>query len=230
MGLAFDSGHYLALRDMSATSIGPAYRAVWHRDQGGRWSIFTTVAPHLSCPRYFGAAAAHIEQVQSIAVQWTGDHTFEVRMGTRLDWVVSLGATVPTRMMSTMGRAMPAQAWRSEGLLGGMGPMAEATLRSGRIRLHGSTPNGQHFRAAPVQIWRVIGSRAVLDGADLGDPGPLDRQTHLADFWMPQRGIFFVGAFVTAATDPGIVAAVAARAAAEPGPAMDLSARPRGHG
>ena len=75
MGLAFASGHYLALRDMSATSIGPAYRAVWHRDPGGRWSIFTTVAPQLSCPRYFGAAAAHIEQVQSIAVQWTGDHT-----------------------------------------------------------------------------------------------------------------------------------------------------------
>ena len=32
MGMPFASGHYLALRDMVASSVGPAYRAIWHRD------------------------------------------------------------------------------------------------------------------------------------------------------------------------------------------------------
>ena len=35
MGMPFASGHYLALRDMVATSVGPAYRAIWHRDPDG---------------------------------------------------------------------------------------------------------------------------------------------------------------------------------------------------
>jgi len=225
MGLAFDRGHYLALRDMSATSIGPAYRAVWHRDPSGSWSIFTTVAPELSCPRYFGEAASHIEQVDGISVTWTDDHAFRVRMGPRLDWQVTLGRTAPTAMMSAMGRAMPDIAWRSEALLAGMGPMAGAVLRSGRVRLHGNTPNGQHFRAAPVQIWRVADSRAVLDGVDFGVPGPLDRQTHMADFWMPQRGIFFVGAFVAIPTARQHGVGAAAGAASEAAAGTDASAR-----
>jgi hypothetical protein len=31
MGLPFRSGHYLALRHFPASSIGPGFRAVWHR-------------------------------------------------------------------------------------------------------------------------------------------------------------------------------------------------------
>ena len=44
MGMPFASGHYLALRDMVASSVGPAYRAIWHRDPEGRWTIHTTGA------------------------------------------------------------------------------------------------------------------------------------------------------------------------------------------
>lgn len=124
MGLPFASGHYLALRDMTASSVGPPYHAIWHRAPDGRWTIFTTTEPGLSCPRYFGAGG---------------------------------------------------------------------TLRTGRIRLCGRTPNGQHFRAAPLQVWRVVGGSAQLDGHDLGPIGPLDRQVRLGDFWMPQRGLFFAG-------------------------------------
>ena len=43
LGVPFESGHYLALRDMVANSIGPAYRAIWHRDPAGHWTIHTTV-------------------------------------------------------------------------------------------------------------------------------------------------------------------------------------------
>ena len=56
MGVPFSGGHYLVLRDMLASSVGTAYRSIWHRDPQGRWTIFTTAAPALSCPRYFGSA------------------------------------------------------------------------------------------------------------------------------------------------------------------------------
>ncbi len=192
MGLAFATGHYLALRDLTITSIGPAYRTVWHRDPAGAWTIFTTTDPELSCPRYFGAACSHVERVDGIDVSWPDDDTLRVRMGDRLDWELDLDATLSTRLMSGMGRAMPARAWHSDALMGALGPMAGPMLRSGRIRMCGQTPNRQHFRMAPVLLWRVTHSTAVLDGVDLGQPGPLDQQTHLGDFWMPQRGLFFV--------------------------------------
>ncbi|UUZ59748.1 hypothetical protein [Nocardioides sp. B-3] len=66
-------------------------------------------------------------------------------------------------------------------------------LRTGRIRLAGATPNGPLFKAAPLQVWRVVGSSATYRGVDLGEPAPLDEQTRLGDFWLPQRGVFFVG-------------------------------------
>ena len=80
MGMPFASGHYLALRDMVATSVGPAYRAIWHRDPAGRWTIHTTSAPELSCPRYFGSVAASV-RVPGIEVSWRDDHTLDVALG-----------------------------------------------------------------------------------------------------------------------------------------------------
>ncbi len=193
MGVPFASGHYLSLRDMVATSVGPAYRAVWHRDPARRWSIFTTVDPALSCPRYFGSAAAVVEQVPSIDVTWRDEWTLDVTMGTRLTWRLELGASTATRMMTSMGGATPDWAWDSDAVLAPMGPLAGGVLRSGRIRLHGRTPNGPRFKAAPLQVWRVRGGRAALDGVDLGPLGALAEQTALADFWLPQRGLFFSG-------------------------------------
>ena len=68
MGVPFASGHYLALRDFVATSVGPAYRAIWHRDPQGRWTIHTTGAPELSCPRYFGSVTATAQRAQHLGV------------------------------------------------------------------------------------------------------------------------------------------------------------------
>ena len=192
MGLPFDSGHYLGLRDMVATSVGPAYRTVWHRDPQGRWTIFTNAEPEVSCPRYFSPAAEAV-RVPRIDVSWRGDHSFDVTIDDLLGWSVELGSSPATRMMTAMGGAMPDSAWDSTAVLASMGPMARTMLRSGRIRLHGLTPNGQRFKAAPVQIWRVAGASARLRDEGLGDLAPLDEQTGLGDFWLPQRGIFFVG-------------------------------------
>jgi hypothetical protein len=212
-GLPFSSGHYLALRVMSQTSIGPGYRALWHRDPAGDWTILTTTDPDLSCPRYFGAACTHIERVDAIDVAWESPTTLRVALAHRLDWTVEVGPRLATRAMSAMGSAMPAQWWHSEPLLGAMGPMATGMLGSGRIRMHGTTPNGPHFRTAPQRIWMVTDTRATLGGQSLGLPAPLGEQTHLADFWLPQRGIFFVGTFEA---DPVVVPqpATAAPAAA----------------
>jgi hypothetical protein len=192
MGLPYANGHYLALRAFAASSVGPPYRAVWHRTPEGRWKILTTIAPELSCPRYFGSEAPG-EQVPAIDVTWRDDWTLEVTIGDRLFWRLELASTLATRLMTTMGGAMPVSAWNSNVVLGSMGPMAGAFLGTGRMRLHGATPNGPSYKAAPRQVWRVIGGRAQFEGEDLGEVAPLPKQSHLADFWLPQKGILFVG-------------------------------------
>jgi hypothetical protein len=192
LGMPFASGHYLSLREMVASSVGPAYRAIWHRDPEGRWTIHTTGPAEQSCPRYFGSVTA-TAHAPAIDVGWADDHTLEVALGDQLAWRIELGPTPATRLMNGMGGVMPEAGWNSNTVLGAMGPMARTMLRSGRIRLRGATPNGQRFKAVPLEIWRVVGSTASYRGEDLGDPAPLDAQVHLADFWLPQRGIFFVG-------------------------------------
>lgn len=192
MGVPYSSGHCLALRNMLASSLGTVYRTIWHRDPAGRWTIFTTTDPDVSCPRYFGSAT-DVQRVAAIDVTWRDDWTVDVAMGARLSWRLNLGATAATRAMTSMGAAMPQWAWNSNAVLGSMGPMVGGFLQSGRIRLRGCTPNGPRFKAAPYCVWRVIGGTAELDGRDLGALGPLVEQARLGDFWLPQRGLFFAG-------------------------------------
>jgi hypothetical protein len=192
MGMPFASGHYLALRDMVASSVGPAYRAIWHRDPAGRWTIHTTGAPELTCPRYFGSVTA-VAHAPRIDVSWHDEYTLDVVLGTVLSWRIELGRTPATRMMTAMGSLLPEAGWNSNLVLAAMEPMARTMMRTGKVRLHGATPNGPRFKAAPVKIWRVVGSEASYRDEDLGEPAPLDVQTRLGDFWLPQRGVFFVG-------------------------------------
>jgi hypothetical protein len=71
--------------------------------------------------------------------------------------------------------------------------MAGRILGVGRVQLTGTTSNRQHFDANPLRIWYVTESRAFVDGQDLGPTGPLKEQAHIADFYIPQRGVFAVG-------------------------------------
>ena len=114
-------------------------------------------------------------------------------LGDDLRWRIELGATPATRVMTGMGGALPEAGWNSNGVLAAMGRMARPMLRTGRIRLRGTTPNGPRFKAAPLKVWRVVGGAASWRGEDLGGQAPLDTQAHLGDFWLPQRGVFFVG-------------------------------------
>lgn len=192
MGLPFESGDYLALRCMSA-SFGDPYVAVWHRFPDGDWQVYSTADPVHSCERFIGAACARGSARSAIETEWLDEHTLRVRIPGTLDWTIAVRTTFVTRMMSSMGRAMPHWMWVRRSVLALMGRMAGPMLGVGKVRLSGTMPNRQAFTAAPVEIWAVQDSRAILDGRDLGTPAALSTQDRLGGFWLPQRGIFMRG-------------------------------------
>ncbi|MDL9977756.1 hypothetical protein [Microbacterium candidum] len=201
MAVPFASGHVLALRVWARTTIGAPYRSVWHRDPSGSWHMYVTAAPERSCPRYFSAAAS-FERVAGIDVEWSDAAALRVRIPSVLDWTVHLEATPATKAMSAIAQMIPANAKRSDAVLGAMGPMSRPVLRTGRMRMVGAAPNRQRFQVVPERVWRVAASAATIEGASLGTTHPLDRQTRLGDFWMPQRGVFYVGDARFEAFDP----------------------------
>jgi hypothetical protein len=201
MGLPFTSGHYLGLRDFPASSFGPGYRSVWHRDPAERWTFYATADPEQSCARYFGAALWDTVRTP-IEVAWTGAEEFAVTVPGVLEWQVRLARTGATRLLTRVGGLLPDPVWSSRAVLALMGPVAGGLLGAGRIALRGTTANGQHYRANPRRVWAVAGSSARLDGTDLGPPGPLPVQDRLGDFWLPQRGVFAVGGAAFEAYDP----------------------------
>lgn len=191
MGLPFASGHYLALRDFVASSFGPAYRSVWHRDPAGDWTIYSSAPPEQSCARFIGSALAQPPVTTPVDVTWLGDAHVRVYIDDVLDWTLQLASTPATRLMTAMSGRMPASAWTNRVVLAAMGRMAGPMLSAGRMRLTGDMPNGQDFLAAPKRIWSIGSSSATVHGQDIGPIGPLAKQDRLGGFWLPQRGIFF---------------------------------------
>ena len=193
MGLPFRSGHVLGLRRFPASSIGPGYRSVWHRDPNGRWTFYQDQPAELACTRYFGADVDEVRQ-GPIKIDWTAPGRFEVRVRDgRLDWMVEVESTPVTQVLNRLGSLLPLHAWRSGAVLGVMSRVAGVALRAGRVRLSGIAPNGQRFVAQPLTMWVVTRSRAAVGGDDLGEVGPAPEQAHLGDFALPQRGVFVVG-------------------------------------
>jgi hypothetical protein len=73
MGLPFASGHVLALRRFTASSIGPGYSAIWLRSPQGAWSMWIDTEPMKACPRYFGSELERVIEAP-IALSWP-DHS-----------------------------------------------------------------------------------------------------------------------------------------------------------
>lgn len=192
MGMPFHSGHVLAFRRFPASSIGPGYSAVWHRDPAGRWQMWQTVEPDLACPRYFSDALER-SHVHGIDVAWDGPGGVTIRIPGVLKWTLDVRQTMATRVMNSAMGLVPESAWRAPWVLRLMGPVAGAVLRLGRVGLVGRTPNGQRFRTGPNRIWIVRDATATLHGRDLGPSGPLPQQGRLGDFWIPQRGVVAMG-------------------------------------
>jgi hypothetical protein len=203
IGLPFDSGHVLALRRFPASSIGPGYTSVWHRDPEGRWTFYQDAPPELACSRYFGR---EIEEavLQPIDIKWNSPCNFTVRCdgGRSLEWHVTARPTLATRLMNTAAGLMPRSWWRSPTVLSLMGVAAQLGLGTGNLRLTGRLPNGQTYIANPKTLWLVDESRAVIGGVDLGRPGPLPEQGRLGEFLIPQRGIFAVASAYIENFDP----------------------------
>jgi hypothetical protein len=203
IGLPFDSGHILALRRFPASSIGPGYASVWHRDPEGRWTFYQDTPPELACSRYFGK---EIEEtvLQRIHIKWNSPRNFTVRSegGRSIEWRVTIRPTLATRLMNTVGGLMPRMWRRSPTALSFMSIAARVGLGTGNLRLTGRLPNGQTYIASPSTVWVVDESRAVIGGIDLGRPGPLPEQGRLGEFLMPQRGIFAVTSAYLESFDP----------------------------
>jgi hypothetical protein len=198
MGLPFASGHVLALRRFPASSIGPAYTSVWHRDPAGRWEFWQDQPDDQACSRYFGPALAGTRRAH-IELAWTGESTLQIAIAEAgFSWNVTLGASAATRALNAIGALVPDRAWRAPAVLAVMGPAAGKALRAGRVAMTGTAPDGHAFVVNPQRIWLIANSSARLGDQHLGPPGPLGQQARLGDFWIPQRGVFAIGpAFFT---------------------------------
>ncbi|GFG49963.1 hypothetical protein CQY20_25620 [Mycolicibacterium agri] len=193
MGLPFESGHYLALRQFPTASFAPAYLSVWHRDPAGNWTFYATTPAEQSCARYFSSATDN-EAVQcDIDIEWVTPWWFRVTIPGLLQWSVHVESTFASRMLSALADRLPESAWTNRSALGVIGRVAGTMLGAGDIRLAGAAPNGQRFMVAPRKVWAVAASRAVLGGEDLGPIGRLPQQARLADFRPPQTGICVIG-------------------------------------
>ncbi len=191
IGLPFASGHVLSLRRFPASSVGPGYTSVWHRNPDGYWTFYSTVAPEQGCSRYFGS---EVEQniVMPIQIEWRGPAQFLVLAGSTITWEVTLAESRVSRAMNAVARLLPESSWRKPSVLRVMGAASRFVLGTGRINLTGRTPNGHEFIANPRQLWLVKSSRAIISGVDIGPPGPLVEQARLGDFLIPQKGMFAV--------------------------------------
>lgn len=212
IGLPFVSGHVLALRRFPASSLGPGYTSVWHRDPAGTWTFYSTVAPEQSCSRYFGSEIEDNVHAD-IQIAWKGPDTLRVvaECSRRLTWDITVTETTASRLMNFAARQLPDSWWQKRFMLRFMGLAATVFLGTGKINLAGRTPNGQEFIANPKQVWLVKSSRAFVNGVDVGPAGPLPSQARLNDFLIPQKGLFAVAfAFMQS---PGLVSKVANRRA-----------------
>lgn len=194
MGLTFKSGHVLGLRRFAASSVGPGYISVWHRDSDGEWRMYQNVDGGQACSRYFGSMVAET-QFRNIELTWQGPAEFTVRVldGPRLEWTVSLASVPVTQTLNAIASLIPGFLWKQPAFLKVMATVAGISLRAGRVRMYGRSPNGQLFVANPRMLWIITGSQASIDGQDLGGIGPLVVQARLGEFLIPQRGLFVIG-------------------------------------
>ena len=214
MGLPFASGHVLAMRRFSASSMGAGYRSVWHRDPNGDWTFYTDVDPLRACPRYFGADARSAVECP-IELAWPAPRVLRLGVPSAgLAWKVELASTAATRALNAMARVMPDRLWKDRRVLSMMAAVTGPALHAGRLGVHGRVPNGQMFVANPMVLWTVARTSATIGDTDLGPPGPLAAQARLGDFWIPQRGLFAVGRAFFETFDPARHLAVACRDAA----------------
>jgi hypothetical protein len=193
MGVTFPSRDVLALRRFPASSVGPGYTSVWHRDRDGQWTFFQDVAAERGCARYFHNGIDMIA-VAPIRIVWPRADTFSVMVdnGRRVEWEVRLGTSAVTRALTAAAARVPSRLWRVHAVVVVLSVFASVALRAGRVRLAGRTPTGHTFLAKPSGLWPVVASRAVIGGRDTGEAVVAREQHRLGGVWLPRRGLFAV--------------------------------------
>ncbi len=213
MGAPFTSGHVLGMRRFTASSVGPGYTSVWHRDPTGAWTFYADTDPLHACTRYFGSDVRRAVECP-IELSWPKPRTLQIRIESAgFTWEAEFASTRATRMLNTMARFMPDRLWKDRRVLSLMAAIAGPALGAGRLGVHGLTPNGQQFVANPMVLWIIARGTARIGETDLGHPGSLPIQARLGDFWIPQRGLFAVGRAFFEPFDPARHVAVASREA-----------------
>ncbi len=196
VSVEFASGDLLALRHFPHSALGP-FTSVWHQSVDGAWRLYVDSAgPHCGCQRYFGSALMDSEPV-SIELEWTTERVLVIRASKRhmieLEWVVELGSSLRTSMMNAAGRLVPDIVARRPAALEALGAVATRLLGMGAWRMTGTAPNGQRFYFVPARVAPVAGSRATLNGRDLGATVEPQRIVRLGDYVLPRRPLFAVG-------------------------------------
>lgn len=196
VGLAFESGHVLAFRRFTASSIGPPFTTLWQREPEGRWSFHTNVDPSRSCPRYFALSPndAHADELE---LSWRGAGELCIRArDARLHLVLRLSVSAATRGLTAAAPLLPAAVWRHAIASRLFGRAATHLLGTGPLTLRGRTPSGHRYHLRPRAVWRVQAAAAVLGGHDLGAMVPVPQPLALADFTIPRHGLLMAGAAV----------------------------------
>jgi hypothetical protein len=186
VGQPFESGDILCLRRFAQSTFGPGYTSVWHRSPEDAWTVYTTIDPLLSCPRFIGAAASRVVEVPAAGIYWR----------------VHVSGTPVTAAMNAMMGVMPSALFHMNPVLSAMSLMSSALLGAGDLRLRGHMPNRQWFQAGPRQVWVVSGASARIGKRDLGEPSPLKAQAFLGEVPIPQKGLLMMGAFSFEAYSP----------------------------
>lgn len=193
MGSPFASGHVLSFRRMTASSIGPPFTSLWHRDPGGCWTMVVDIDPELSCPRYFGSAMDRI-MVKDIDLAWDGPTRLSLEIPELgLEWGLRLSTDAVTRALNWVGSILPAKAWNVPSVRSVISGFGGRGLGVGHLTLSGKVPEGQRFFVVPKALFRIEATVAVVGGEDLGPMGPLSEQVRLGDFWIPNKGLFTLG-------------------------------------
>jgi len=200
-GLPFDAGHVLALRVFPENDFGP-YRTVWHRDPGGRWSIYVD-GPRLdtACPRYYGPACDFTGYAQ-IGLTWDGPATLHVTMDSpALDWTLTATSTRSLELLNAMSAAMPLATWRPRPLVRVRERLARA-LGMGQLQMSGTMPSGHTGTLMPQRMYYTDDARATLDGVDLGRPTHLSANPTIGAVTLPARGVLATGQAMWEILDP----------------------------
>ncbi len=197
------------MRRFAASSVGPGYSSVWHRDPGGSWTFYADVEAMQSCNRFFGAEVDGFVRA-AIAIDWEGPRTLHVSVAAAgLDWTSTISATPVTRALNALGAIMPDALWKNAFVLSAMAPIAGRLLRAGQVRMRGRAPNGQWFIANPLRMWTIDGAEASVRGDPFGPVVPVSPQVRLGDFSIPQRGLFVIGRAFFESYDPAVHLAAA---------------------